>query len=234
MSEPNLIDALRGPHLARARYFAADVHEPESWTPSAAAHEEWNTQNLTWFEVGASYVKRDPHFRPVSAGIHAVAPDFARMHKYVSDSIESAVSSVRRLYDERLSRLETALAERDANACFNIVSRCSELSGGYVVLSPEHGLPSVAVEGGALVGVHELVEAIDGLIDYDDLREMYPGLSYAQIQSVIAFLRKLAMINPSGWDADEAEDEALANDPEFADAIRAGYEDREIVRVLGA
>ncbi|MGH9427954.1 MAG: hypothetical protein ACRD2L_16845, partial [Terriglobia bacterium] len=82
------------------------------------------------------------------------------------------------------------------------------------------------------VFLYELVEVIDGVIDYDEIKEELPTLSVAQISGAIAFLRKVAQFNSDDVDLDELEDLKLAQDETFLNELRAALADQETMRVL--
>lgn len=118
-------------------------------------------------------------------------------------------------------------------ALLKMFAECSTATGDYVQISPRLGcLPALIGNDARPVYLYEFVEALDGLVDYDAVKEEFPTLSYAQISGALAFLRKTAQFNARGIDIDALEDEADANDPELINALRTALNDRETSRVL--
>lgn len=106
-------------------------------------------------------------------------------------------------------------------------------AGGYIQLSPDFAhLPILIGNDNEPVALYELVETLDGLVDFDDIQEEFPNLSYAQIDGAIAFLRKVAQYNSKGIDVDDLEDEAMAQDQEFLRELREALADQETFRVF--
>jgi hypothetical protein len=113
------------------------------------------------------------------------------------------------------------------------LAKNSVATGGAVQLKPEfYFCPVLIGSDGAPVALYELVETIDGLINYDKIKEELPSLSYNQIYSAIAFLRKAAQFNITGRDIDDLEDEELAQDEELIAELKRALADQEITRVL--
>jgi hypothetical protein len=111
--------------------------------------------------------------------------------------------------------------------------RISKTTGGYVRILPELSwCPVLIGSDQRIIPLYQVVEAIDGLVDYDAIREEFPTLSYAQIHGALSFLRKIAQLNIKGIDIDEMEDEELAQDENFMTELRRGFADQEISRVL--
>jgi hypothetical protein len=93
-------------------------------------------------------------------------------------------------------------------------------------------LPALIGSDERPVFLYQFVEALDGLVDYDSIKETFPTLSYAQIDGAMSFLRKAAQLNARGVDIDELESEADADDARLIDALRNALNDRETSRVL--
>jgi hypothetical protein len=109
----------------------------------------------------------------------------------------------------------------------------SDSTGGYVQIQQELGcLPALIGNDERPVFLYEFVEALDGAVDYDVLKEEFPTLSYAQINGAINFLRKVAQFNMRGVDIDALEDEEDANDEELMNALRNALTHGETSRVL--
>ena len=92
--------------------------------------------------------------------------------------------------------------------------------------------PVLIGRDGRPIPVFMLVEALDGAVDYDHIKEQLPALSYSQIHGAIAFLRKVSQLNLHGLDIDELEDELDAQDGELINELESGLADKEIARVL--
>jgi hypothetical protein len=115
----------------------------------------------------------------------------------------------------------------------DILNGCSERTGNYIQLLPELGFcPALIDSDNNSIFLYEFVETLDELIDYDAIREEYPGLSFAQIDGAISFLREIAKFNVYNVDLDEFEHEEMVNDQEFLNALRQGLADREVSRML--
>src|SRR5437764_6184681 len=77
-----------------------------------------------------------------------------------------------------------------------LLHRASEATGGYVKLLPQcHYCPVLIDAHDKAVPLFEFVEVLDGIIDYDQIKEELPSLSYAQIHGSMLFLRKVAQFN---------------------------------------
>jgi hypothetical protein len=114
-----------------------------------------------------------------------------------------------------------------------VFSNFSESTGGYVKLLEEYDyFPVLIGNDGRPIPVFVLVEVMDGAVDYDNIKEQLPTLSYSQIHSAIDFLRKVSQLNLHGLDVDEIEDESEAQDLELINALESGLADKEIARVL--
>lgn len=133
--------------------------------------------------------------------------------------------------------LDTAKEIESMRATRVIVSKLTEiglLTGDYVKILPEYSHCPVLIGADRQpIPLAEIVEAIDEFVDYDALRAEYPGLSYAQIDGAISFLRKLAQLNDRQIDFDAQEDRELAEDVDLIAALRESINDREMARVLG-
>lgn len=113
------------------------------------------------------------------------------------------------------------------------LTTASESTGGYVKFVPEFAhCPVLLGNDGQPVALFEFIEAIDGVIDYESLKEELPTLSFAQINGAILFLRKAAQFNTEGIDIDEVEDLEAANDPHLIEALKQAIADQETARVL--
>ena len=125
------------------------------------------------------------------------------------------------------------LVEVQANiAVHRVLMRCQEATGGHVVMHPDcHHMPALVSTEGHPVLLYEFVESLDGSVTYEEIEEAL-SLTYEQIHSAMSFLRRVAMINPGGFDPDEVEDAEDAQDPALLQALRRGVEYDGDLRVL--
>lgn len=113
------------------------------------------------------------------------------------------------------------------------LAHASQSTGGHVKFLSEYAdLPVLLGNDGNPVALFEFIEAIDGAVDYEALREELSTLSYAQINGAISFLRKVAQFNTNGVDIDELEDQEDAEDPNLIEALMKAIDDQETSRVL--
>ena len=106
-------------------------------------------------------------------------------------------------------------------------------TGAYVQLRQEFAYcPVLMGNDNRPVFLYEFVEAIDGLLDYNRIREELPTISSAQIDGAISFLRRLTQFNINDLDIDELSDEELAQDENLLRQLRTGLNDRETAHVL--
>jgi hypothetical protein len=114
-----------------------------------------------------------------------------------------------------------------------LLYRASKATGDYVKLLPSyHFCPALIGDDDKMVGLYHFVEVLDGIIDYDKIKEELPNLSYAQINGSMMFLRKVAQFNIKDIDIDELEDEQFEDDPVFLDELKRAFADQETTRVL--
>ena len=114
-----------------------------------------------------------------------------------------------------------------------LLYKASKKSGGYVRMKPEYSYcPFLSGSNNEPVFLYQVVEVIDEVIDYDEIKEELPTLSIGQISGAIAFLRKVAQFNSDDVDLDELEDLELAQDTDFIEELRAALADQETMRVL--
>jgi hypothetical protein len=119
-------------------------------------------------------------------------------------------------------------------AVTHYLARHAEETGGVVLMLPEHHfIPTLRNRAGGDVFLYELMEGIEEFSDMEALAAEF-DLAYGTLDGAFAFLRKLAMVNTVGWDADRDEDERDANDPELIAALRASLQHSEDPRVLNA
>lgn len=118
--------------------------------------------------------------------------------------------------------LVSAIAKAFRAQCVvSMYSSASEYSGGCVKLRHDYKcLPLLERKDMPPVLLYDFVEVIDGLVDYDEVIEEFPGLSYSQVNSALGFLRRLAQFNTAGVDIDEVESKYLSQDEELITALR--------------
>ena len=131
------------------------------------------------------------------------------------------------------SLLEQSHQTQKLLSVLDTLANVSDSAGGYVQLRPEYRFCPVLIgSDNQAIPLYEFVEVIDGLVDYEGIREAFPNLSYAQIHGAISFLRKLAQFNASGIDMDDLEDESITEDEALMDELKRALADQEITRVL--
>lgn len=107
----------------------------------------------------------------------------------------------------------------------------SNKTGGHVKFLPQLGCcPVIVGEDNQVVPLFEFIEAIDGLIDFDDLKVEFPSLSCAQMTEAISFLRKIAQFNIRDVDIDIKLEET--EHQEFITEIQQAFLDKDVARVL--
>lgn len=122
---------------------------------------------------------------------------------------------------------------QNASAVLRLFSRCSDETGGYIKLRPEyHFIPAIVGSQRTAVPLYEVVEAIEGAVDYRAVINELPELTWAQVAGALSFLRRLVQTNPQNIDIDMLEDEAVTSDPAFLDELRTALADQEVTRVL--
>lgn len=112
------------------------------------------------------------------------------------------------------------------------LSQLSDVTGGFVQLSQDYNfLPALVGKDGKPVFLYQLVEMLEGYLDFDGLLAEFPTLNFSQIAGAISFLRKTSQINLRQVDIDELEDQLESE--EFMDDLRQAFEERgNIARVL--
>lgn len=164
-----------------------------------------------------------------------------------ADLLQQAVSASLQTSDWALSPLGTVTQEvatpidwgqihdrlGGVIAVGRFLDAASRASGGYVRLSQDcHCIPYLVGTNQQRIPMMRFVEVIDEVVDFDDIKEELPELSYAQISGALGFLRKVCQFNSAGRDLDEDDAEAEASDPLFWDSIRRALDDEETARVL--
>jgi hypothetical protein len=120
-------------------------------------------------------------------------------------------------------------------AVTRFLQEVSVTTGSVVKIAAEHRfLPVLPRAGIVPVPLYEFVEVLDGLVDYDEVIEEFPGLTYSQVNGALQFLRRLSQFNMEQVDIDSQEQQATVSDNAFIEQLRAALADREKTRVLDA
>lgn len=142
----------------------------------------------------------------------------------------TAVASPTPEIDEFLNHLNVM---QNSASIVRLFSHCSDETGAYVQLRPDyHYLPVLLDAKNSAVPLYHFVEVLDEVLNYDNVIEELPNLSYAQIGGALSFLRKVVQSNPNNIDIDKLEDEAVTSDPDFLQELRTALADQEVTRVL--
>jgi hypothetical protein len=124
-------------------------------------------------------------------------------------------------------------AAHNAMYMVQVLARCSELTGRFVEILPDYAFtPVLRGIDNDPVPLYQVVEVLDGLVDYETVKQELPTLSYSQIGGAFSFLRKVAQLNPREIDFDLLEDHRLSEDTVLLDELTKSQDDKEIVRVL--
>ena len=109
----------------------------------------------------------------------------------------------------------------------------SVLSGGYVMILPQYSFcPALIGSDDQPVFLFDFVEVIDGLLDYDRIKEEIPNISYAQIDGAISFIRKLLQFNSNSLDIDDLREEMSFRNGLFLDGQKSSLTTSEPASVL--
>lgn len=138
---------------------------------------------------------------------------------------------------ESLEQVNELLAQSEEvfrmSKLLHFLSNCSNQTGNYVKFLPEVAFcPALIDNDNQLIFLYRFIEMLDELLDYEEIREEYPTLSYSQIHGAISFLRRIAQFNILNVDIDEIEEEYFTNDQGFLAALRESLADQEMSRVL--
>jgi hypothetical protein len=113
-----------------------------------------------------------------------------------------------------------------------IFSKISNTTGNSVHLLEEYNFFPVLIGNDRKpVPLFNLMEILDELVDYDAVIKELPTISYTQVHNAINFLRKVSAINLHGEDIDDIEED-IDNSDALLNALKSGFEDKEITRVL--
>ncbi len=119
------------------------------------------------------------------------------------------------------------------NALADNFRRISQSTGKAVQLLPDYGNVLALIGNDSKpVLLYELVEQIDGIVDYTQLVEAFPSLSFGQISSALSFLRKVAQFNTKGVDIDAVEDLIFEQSEDFKETVIENASYPEVTRVL--
>lgn len=122
---------------------------------------------------------------------------------------------------------------RKGEGVLQTLQKFNDATGKYIQFPSEYyHLPALQDSRGEYLFLYELVEFLEEIIDFDSITEEYPGLSLAQIDGAISFLRKVAQWNSSGQDIDDLEDSFVAQDQELIDELRSSIANEGVARVL--
>lgn len=135
---------------------------------------------------------------------------------------------VRRLLNATVdAQSKMSLYQHVANIV-TLFNQASNDTGGYVRLAVEYSFCPVLIgNDNTPVPLYELIEVIDESIDYEQLLEDFPNLSYSQIDGAISFLRKIAQFNAKGVNIDDIIDETILSDRNFVSVLSNSYPSKE-------
>jgi hypothetical protein len=149
-------------------------------------------------------------------------------------SIVGSSESIGNATPSEIAYMQSMLDQQSEH--FNVLKwmmRVSENTGGLVIMPAEFKyLPMLIGRDGVPVLLYNVVEEISCMVDYGDLQERFPTLSYAQVARIFDFLRKLTQFNVNGFDIDEFEDGFLENDTAFQNTLIESLSNMEEMRVL--
>lgn len=114
---------------------------------------------------------------------------------------------------------------------FRKFMECSIATGGYVHILPQMSyMPVLIGSDDQPVYLYQLVEMLEGFLDFDTLLAEFPTLNFSQVIGAISFLRKVSQMNAREIDVDELEDHL---DTDFVGELRQAFEGRgNGIRVL--
>ncbi|MBI3968716.1 MAG: hypothetical protein HY329_24030 [Chloroflexi bacterium] len=117
------------------------------------------------------------------------------------------------------------------SAAMEVFSQASGASHNVVRLLPDYSyLPVLLGSDNRPVLLYQVVEAIDGTLDYSAIQADFPTLSFSQIAGALGFLRKVAQFNLAGVDIDDLEEEHIEGNADFrgqvAATLRSGTQGR--------
>ena len=141
-----------------------------------------------------------------------------------ANSAPSCVASFNELTD-----VATVFADGvNITATLKSLVHCSIETGGYVQLLPEMSyIPVLVGNDNEPVFLYQLIEIIEGYLDFDGILVEFPTLNFSQVVGAISFLRKIAQINSRQIDVDALEDD---QDSESLQELRSAFADRENIK----
>ncbi len=103
-------------------------------------------------------------------------------------------------------------------------------TGSAITLKSDFGYLPFLENRNTAIPLFEFVETIDEIVDYDQIKKIYPDISYSKIKGAIDFLRKISQFNLYSLRIDEfLENGELENvSSELINAVK----DEEVLRVL--
>ena len=140
--------------------------------------------------------------------------------------------SVRQLNSEQMIGPKRHLDTDVSNFAVNALYTKASAETGHFVRQLPNGLPFVNAKNGDKVLLYHIVEEMEEVINYDELKARLPMLSYGQIAGTIAFLRKLCQFNSQGLNIDDFDDRTIEDDKAFQLALSNSKTDGGSIRVL--
>jgi len=136
---------------------------------------------------------------------------------------------------ELMEMLKATYEYHKATVVRGWLMKASTKNGDAVHFPGEYkGLPLLYDANNTPIPLYEIVGTIEGLVDYDDVQETFPALTYVQIARVFGFLRSVAQFNTINADIDKMEDKFIEADPSFQALILESIGQQENLRVLNA
>ncbi|MBI5878491.1 MAG: hypothetical protein HZB53_12650 [Chloroflexi bacterium] len=129
--------------------------------------------------------------------------------------------------------LEAHLAFSTGSPIDDWLTTLAQKSGGLIHILPKYrNMPTLEDKNGRTVFLYELIEAIDGLIDYADIQRDFPALSIGQIDAAMRFIKSMAQYNTSGIDVDELENDFIRDNSAFLSELARAVATKEGTHVL--
>lgn len=161
-------------------------------------------------------------------------PDKLKNEQAPSKTVD--IDAMRSMYHETV----TANAEHVRIAIMNTgtamyFTNVRQHVGGSVTLSSTWKmLPVLTLAHQEPICLFKLIDALDAVVDYDDVIAQLPGISYSQIYDGLRFLRKLVQFNLAGLDIEQLEAQEITQDGEFLEGLRTALRDKETMRVFSS
>lgn len=145
----------------------------------------------------------------------------------------STASSVYDLSESLSQYRMTTACQLGLAGVIEFYSVSSSLSGALVMIRPQYSFcPTLIGNDNQPVFLFDFVEVIDGLLDYDRIKEEIPNISYAQIDGAISFIRKLLQFNSKSLDIDDLGEEMASQNEHFLERLRSSLTTQEATSVL--